>query len=119
MKNSVYKAMKLKIFENAADNVITESQRDDLLAVLEAKKADTELTPAGIKDFLEELAEKYPDLEDDIEKLQKKLDKADESGDDDDEKDDDASGEEAPAEDDGEENVSEAVKDLIDLINSI
>lgn len=115
MTTEVYKQTKLAIFEKAADGEITESQRDDLLLYLEDKKEETDLTPDKIKDFFDELEEKYPDLEDDIKKLAKKIEKSDGGSDDSD--DDDDSDEDESDDKDGE--VSEAVLDLMGRIDSL
>lgn len=115
MTTEVYKKTKLAIFEKAADGEITESQRDDLLLYLEDKKEETDLTPDKIKDFFDELEERYPDLEDDIKKLAKKIEKSDGGSDDSD--DDDDSDEDESDDKDGE--VSEAVLDLMGRIDSL
>lgn len=115
MTTEVYKQTKLAIFEKAADGEITESQRDDLLLYLENKKEETDLTPDKIKDFFDELEERYPDLEDDIKKLAKKIEKSDGGSDDSD--DDDDSDEDESDDKDGE--VSEAVLDLMGRIDSL
>lgn len=115
MTTEVYKQTKLAIFEKAADGEITESQRDDLLLYLEDKKEETDLTPDKIKDFFDELEERYPDLEDDIKKLAKKIEKSDGGSDDSD--DDDDSDEDESDDKDGE--VSEAVLDLMGRIDSL
>lgn len=115
MTTEVYKQTKLAIFEKAADGEITESQRDDLLLYLEDKKEETDLTPDKIKDFFDELEERYPDLEDDIKKLAKKIEKSDggsDDSDDDDDSDEDGS-------DDKDDEVSEAVLDLMGRIDSL
>ena len=105
MLNAVYKKAKLDIFERCERNEITDSQKKELLTLLEATKAESELTDESIKDFFDQLAEKYPDKKDDIEKLQKKLAKEEESDEKEEEKEDEK--EEAPAE---EEPVEESVK---------
>lgn len=106
MRTSTYNEVKLAIFEKETAGLISESQRDELLQVLEEKKAATELTPDSIQEIFEELAEMYPDLEKDITALAKKLEKAggSESSDDD--------------SDDGEE-VSEAALDLFEMISNM
>ena len=115
MTTEVYKQTKLAIFEKAADGEITESQRDDLLLYLEDKKEETDLTPDKIKDFFDELEERYPDLEDDIKKLAKKIEKSD-GGSDDSDDDDDSDEDES---DDKDCEVSEAVLDLMGRIDSL
>ncbi len=115
MTTEVYKQTKLAIFEKAADGEITESQRDDLLLYLEDKKEETDLTPDKIKDFFDELEERYPDLEDDIKKLAKKIEKSD-GGSDDSDDDDDSDKDES---DDKDGEVSEAVLDLMSRIDSL
>lgn len=112
MKESTYKNAKLDIFEKAVAGEITESQRDELLFMLEEKKNEESLTSDQIEDFFEQLEDMYPDLKDDIKKLAKKIEKSggnesnDESDDSDEKKDD-------------ETEVSEAAQDLFDLIESI
>lgn len=115
MTTEVYKQTKLAIFEKAADGEITESQRDDLLLYLEDKKEETDLTPDKIKDFFDELEERYPDLEDDIKKLAKKIEKSDGGSDDSDDNDDSDKDES----DDKDGEVSEAVLDLMSRIDSL
>lgn len=111
MKKSVYKNAKLDIFEKAVAGEITESQRDELLTMLEEKKEASELTPDAIEDFFDELEDMYPDFKDDIKKLAKKIkDSSDDSKGDDDK--------DEKKEDKGEE-MSEAAKDLLELINSL
>lgn len=109
---ATYKEAKLSIFEKAAAGLVTESQRDELLALLEAKKAESELTPEAINDFFDNLEDMYPDLKEDIEKLAKKIEKA--AGDDGDEN--ESSDKEEG--DDGEQ-VSEAAMELMSLIDSM
>ena len=109
MKESVYKNMKITIFEKAVAGVITESERNDLLAILEEKKACEELTDDCIKKFFDDLVDKYPNVEDDVKKLQKKLKKADDEdeGKDEDESDD---------KEDDDEAVSEAAVEIYSRI---
>jgi hypothetical protein len=114
MKMSVYKGTKLSIFEKAAVGEITESQRDDLFAALEAKKAESELTPEKIEDIFDELVEKYPDLEDDIKGLSDKIAKAG-KGDEPEEKADDKGDEEAAP----EETTNESAKEIMDMIDAL
>lgn len=108
MRDSVYKNAKLEIFEKSVAGEITESQRDELLAMLESKKESSEMTPEGIADFLDELAEAYPDLEEDAKKLAKKVKKASKGG----------SSDDSESEED-ETEVSEAAVDLLELIDSV
>lgn len=103
MRDIVYKNAKLEIFEKSVAGEITESQRDELLAMLEAKKESSELTPDAIEDFFDNLEDAYPALKDDIKKLSKKIEKS--SGESDDESD--------------ETEVSEAALDLLDLIDDV
>lgn len=121
MRMSIYKAARLNIFEKQREGVITEAQRDELFAILEKEKSDSEMTKSKAMDLLDEMKETFPDLSEDIEKLAKKFDKADDAGDGkEDKKDDGADGaEEAPAEDGGEEEVSEAYKDLLNTIHNL
>ncbi len=107
MRDSVYKTARLAIYEKQDAGEITESQRDQLFAMLEAQKEASELTDDKIKEFFDELSDKYPDCSDDIEKLAKKLAKC---GDDEEEKDDD---------DDSDEEVSESVRELMKMIESL
>lgn len=98
MTKSKYIQTKLNIFEAEANNDISVQQRQELLGFLEEKKNASELTEPQIKEFFEELGEKYPDAAEDIEKLQKKLFKKEEKEDKDDDKDD-----ETPDEDESED----------------
>ena len=123
MKESIYKAARLNIFEKHRENLITEAQRDELFAVLEKEKADTDLTDDKVLDILDEMEDKYPDLKDDIKKLAKKIKKDTDGGD----------GDAAPAEDgkgddtgDGKgeeeppaEEVSEAFNELMNEIKNL
>ena len=111
MLNAVYKSAKLAIYEKHDAGEITESQRDELFAMLEAQKESSNLTPEKIKDFFDELAEKYPDNADDIEKLSKKLNKEEPEEDTGDDKGSDDST-------DGEE-VSESVRELMQMIENL
>ena len=117
MKTSIYKDMKIAIFEKAVCGEITESERDELLTMLEAKKESDAQSEKDIKDFFDSLKDTYPDLEDDIKKLQKKIEKSanddDDESDDSDEKSDEGNDDEK--EDEGE--VSEAALELFELIN--
>ena len=108
MRDIVYKNAKLEIFEKSVAGEITESQRDELLAMLESKKESSEMTPEGIADFLDELAEAYPYLEEDAKKLAKKVKKASKGG----------SSDDSESEED-ETEVSEAAVDLLELIDSV
>lgn len=114
MRDIVYKNAKLEIFEKSVAGEITESQRDELLAMLESKKKSSELTADAIEDFFDDLEDAYPALKDDIKKLAKKIEKS--AGGNDDESSDDEK-EEEPKEDETE--VSEAALDLLDLIDSV
>ena len=117
MKTSIYKDMKIAIFEKAVCGEITESERDELLTMLEAKKESDAQSEKDIKDFFDSLKDTYPALEDDIKKLQKKIEKSaddnDDESDDSDEKSDEGNDDEK--EDEGE--VSEAALELFELIN--
>lgn len=104
MRNREYKEAKLKIFENHSDGSITESQRDQLLLMLEKKKGE-DLTPENIKDFFDKLKDSYPDLEDKIESLQKKIE--------------DTESDDASDDDNEDENISEAALDIMRMIDSI
>ena len=109
MTIETYKTAKLAIFEKAVDGLITESQRDELLMLLEEKKAESDLTAENIKDFFDNLKENYPNLEEDIEKLAKKIEKSTDDNDDTESSDTD--------EEDSE--VSEAAIELMGLIDSM
>lgn len=113
MKTSVYKAAKLNIYEKFHDGVITESQRDELFTMLEAEKNETELTPKKIEDFMDELGEKYPDLEDEIEKLSDKICDADKC--DDKEKEDPKDEDKGDSEDD----IEESVRDMLNTLQAL
>lgn len=113
MKDSVYKAARLNIFEKHRNNLITESQRDELFAMLEKEKCDSELSDDKVLDILDEMEDMYPDLEDDIKDLADKI--KDASKDSKDSKDDED--EESDEGEDGE--VSEAFHDLMNEINNL
>lgn len=115
MKESVYKAARLNIFEKHADGVITEAQRDALFAALEKEKEDTALDNDKVLDTLDEMEDMYPDLKDDIKGLAKKIkDSAKEPDEADDDKDDDkGDGDGAEAE------VSESFKELMAQIKNM
>ena len=111
MKNSTYTRMKLSIFEKNAAGEITESQKDELLTLLEEKKCETTLSKDKIEDFFDELKDMYPDCKDDIKKLSKKiLSSSDESSDEKDDKEEDES---------NEEEVSEAALEIFEMINNL
>lgn len=121
MKESIYKAARLNIFEKHRENLITESQRDELFAILEKEKCDTELNDDKVLDILDEMEDKYPDLKDDIKKLAKKIEKS--SGDSDEGESDGDKGDEGkegePEEEKPEEEVSEAYKELLNEIKGL
>lgn len=117
MRESIYKAARLNIFEKQRAGVITESQRDELFAVLEKEKEESEMTKSKAMDLLDEMKETFPNLSDDIEKLSKKFDKADK--DDDSDGGDDDGGSEEGGDDEGEEEVSEAFQDLLNTIHNL
>ena len=117
MRKSSYRDAKLKIFETHTAGLISESQRDEALAMLESKKESTELTPDRAKEVLDEFKEVFPDLEEDIEKLAKKIEKASDKDVDDDEEDEKDDSEEG--EDDDEKEVSEAALELYSQIMNL
>ena len=119
MKMSVYKGTKLSIFEKAATGEITESQRDDLFAALEAKKAESELTPEKIEDIFDELVEKYPDLEDDIKGLSDKIAKAGKGDEPEEKADDTAADDKGDEEAAPEETTNESAKEIMDMIDAL
>ena len=105
MRDSVYKSARLAIFEKQDAGEITEAQRDQLFEMLEAQKESSELTDDKIKEFFDELSDKYPDCSDDIEKLAKKLSKVCDEDD--------------KEEDDSDEEVSESVLELMRMIENL
>lgn len=122
MKESIYKAARLNIFEKHRENLITESQRDELFAILEKEKCDTELNDDKVLDILDEMEDKYPDLKDDIKKLAKKIEKG--SGDSDEGESDGDKGDKgdegkAEEEEPPAEEVSEAFKELLNEIKGL
>ena len=119
MRESTYKDIKLNIFEREAEGAITESQRDDLLQVLEEKKESTKLTPEAIQDVFDELEEMYPDLEDDIKKLAKKIADSDDGAKDNEPAEDKGDSDNDDKKDDDDEQMSEAARELETLIKNM
>ena len=114
MRDSVYKSMRLAIFESQDAGKITEAERDRLFETLEAQKDATELTEEKISKFFDELSEKYPDCSEDIEKLVKKLSKAEDS-----DKEEDKEEEEEDDEKDSDKDVNESVRELLEMIEKL
>jgi len=102
MRIKEYKEAKLKIYERCAAGLVTESQRDSLLQLLEEKKGE-DLTPESIGDFFDQLKDKYTDLEDEIDNLQTKIKKIDNK----------------EGSNDGDDEVSEAAMDLMKMIDNL
>lgn len=126
MKLSEYKDTKLAIYEKAANGEITDDNKVQLLAMLEAKKDEETLTQDDIDKFFKNLTDMYPDLEKDVEKLSKKIEKAaggDDSSDDSEDKgSDDKAADEAPADDAGSEEdapVSERAMELLEMVQNL
>lgn len=141
MRKAIYDQAKLNIFESESIGSITKEQANTLRVMLEDAKEKSELTDAKIKDFFEELKEKYPNMSEDIDKFQEKLDKkgeeasddngdnaGDDSGDnsgndsgDDSSADDKGNDDEAPAEEsaNSEGGISEACMDFLSRIESM
>lgn len=113
MKNSVFTAMKLKIYEENVAGNITDSERDEALVALESKKNDEAMDAKKAKDCLEEIAEAFPEVEDEIKEICKKIKDSskDKDGEDDTDDEDDKK--------DNEEEMSEAAKELFNLIDSL
>lgn len=115
MRESIYKAARLNIFEREREGSITESQRDELFAVLEKEKADTEMTADKAMELLDEMKEAFPGAAKDLEKAAKKIEKGgDDEGSDD--KGDDKGDEGG---DEGDEPVSEAYIELLTQIQNL
>ena len=118
MTHNKYRDAKLSIYEKLEAGVITESQKDDLLEMLESEKAKSELSADDIEKFFDNLEDMFPDLKDDIKKLSKKIEKSGKSDDEDDDESDEDD-DKKPDKDDEEAPVSEAVLELLDLIESL
>ena len=137
MRKAIYDQAKLNIFESENIGAITKEQANTLRVMLEDAKEKSELTDAKIKDFFEELKEKYPNMSEDIDKFQEKLDKkgeeaSDDAGDDSGDDSGNDSGDEAPEDDKGsddeapaeesaksEDGISEACMDFLNRIESM
>lgn len=72
MTTKDYKVAKLHILSKESEGLITESQRDELLTFLEAKKEESQLSKDDIKKFFKQLADQNPDDKDSIDEFAKK-----------------------------------------------
>ena len=88
MTNEAYSRAKLTVYEKADAGEIDIYERDELLAMIEAKKDEESVSKDDAIDMLKQISDSVPDLEEDIKKVSDKLEDMD--GGDDDSKDDDS-----------------------------
>lgn len=113
MTNEAYSRAKLTVYEKADAGEIDIYERDELLAMIEAKKDEESISKDDAIDMLKQISDSFPDLEKDIKKVSDKLEDMD--GGDDDSKDDDSKDDDSK-DDDVEES---AFDDLFDYYDSL
>lgn len=109
MTNEAYSRAKLTVYEKADAGEIDIYERDELLAMIEAKKDEETVSKDDALDMLKQISDSFPDLEKDIKKVSDKLEDMD--GGDDESKDDDS--------DDDDTTEESAFDDLFDYYDSL
>lgn len=113
MTNEAYSRAKLTVYEKADAGEIDIYERNELLAMIEAKKDEETVSKDDALDMLKQISDSFPDLEKDIKKVSDKLEDMD--GGDDDSKDDDSKDDDSK-DDDVEESTFD---DLFDYYDSL